>query len=159
MDKNGMKGCCPGSATQDFRAAAGEKEQDGKRQSHLRQWPVQLHLVSPRAPYFEKADLLLSADCAAYAAGDFHKDFLEGKSLAIGCPKLDDGQDIYVEKIRSLIDDAKINTLTVVIMQVPCCGGLEAIAREAAGRAERKIPLKTVVLNLQGDVLSEDWCS
>ncbi len=125
--------------------------------SQLRQWPIQLHLVSPAAPYFQGADVLLAADCTAFAVGGFHNDFLKGKSLAIACPKLDEGQEEYVEKIRDLIDEAKINTLTTVIMQVPCCRGLVALAEEAASRSSRKVPIKAVVVSLQGDVLSEDW--
>ncbi|MBI5400458.1 4Fe-4S ferredoxin [Candidatus Saganbacteria bacterium] len=148
---------CPGAAMQDFRGEQETKEETGKRQSQLRQWPLQLHLISPLAPYYQKADVLLSADCVAFTVGDFHKDFLKGKSLAIACPKLDEGQDIYVEKIKSLIDDAKINTLTVMIMQVPCCGGLVALAKEALKAAKRKIPVKAIVVSLQGDVLSEEW--
>ena len=103
--------------------------------------------------------MLLSADCVAYTVGDFHKDYLKGKSVAIACPKLDEGQEAYAEKIQSLIDDAKINTLTVITMQVPCCAGLVATARQAAQSAKRKIPIKSVVISLQGDVLSEDWVS
>ncbi len=150
---------CPGAKMVDFRKenVNGEKEYVGNRQSQLRQWPIQLHLVSPLAPYYQKADVLLSADCVAYTVGDFHKDYLKGKSIAIACPKLDDGQDIYVEKIRALIDDAKINTLTVMIMQVPCCGGLLAIAKEALALAKRKIPVKAIVVGLQGEILSEEW--
>ncbi|MBI3009216.1 MAG: 4Fe-4S ferredoxin [Candidatus Omnitrophica bacterium] len=157
---------CPGSKMQDFREKVqGSKEESGKRESQLRQWPIQLHLVSPMAPYYDKADvllsadLLLSADCVAYTAGDFHKDYLKGKSIAIACPKLDEGQDVYVEKIKSFIDDAKINTLTVMTMQVPCCAGLVAIAEQALQSAKRKIPIKSIVVSLQGDVLSEEWVS
>jgi len=145
---------------QDFRKKdEGLAEASGTRPSELRQWPIQLHLISPMAPYYQKADVLLSADCVAYAAGDFHKDYLKGKSIAIGCPKLDEGQDEYVEKIKSLIDDAKINTLTVMTMQVPCCAGLVAMAEEALKGAKRKIPIKSIVLTLQGGVLAEDWVS
>lgn len=151
---------CPGSKMQDFREKVQEsKEESGKRESQLRQWPIQLHLVSPMAPYYEKADVLLSADCVAYTVGDFHKDYLKGKSIAIACPKLDEGQDVYVEKIKSFIDDAKINTLTVMTMQVPCCAGLVAIAEQALQSAKRKIPIKSIVVSLQGDVLSEEWVS
>lgn len=132
-------------------------EQQGTRPSQLRQWPLQLHLVSPLAPYFQNADVLLAADCTAYALGDFHKDYLAGKGLAIGCPKLDEGQEIYVEKIKSLINDAKINTLTVMIMEVPCCGGLLQIAREAAAATERKVPIKAITVSIRGDILSEQW--
>lgn len=151
---------CPGSRTQDFRGKDDKtKDEAGKRQSELRQWPIQLHLVSPQAPYYQKSDVLLSADCVAYSVADFHKDYLKGKSIAIACPKLDEGQDEYVEKIKSLIDDAKINTLTVMIMQVPCCGGLVAMAQQALHSAKRKIPVKSVIVSLQGDILSEEWVS
>jgi hypothetical protein len=125
--------------------------------SQLRQWPVQLHLVSPLAPYFQGADVLLSADCVAYALGNFHSDYLKGKSLAIACPKLDAEQDIYVEKIKSLIEDAKINTLTVMIMQVPCCSGLLQVAEQAAQKANRKVPIKYLVVGMQGEILQEAW--
>ncbi|MBI4335365.1 MAG: 4Fe-4S ferredoxin [Candidatus Omnitrophica bacterium] len=150
---------CPGSSMQDFRKKEAKGDESGKRPSELKQWPIQLHLVSPMAPYYEKADVLLAADCVAYTAGDFHKDYLKGKSIAIACPKLDEGQDEYAEKIKALIEDAKINTLTVLTMQVPCCAGLVAIAQQALESSKRKIPIKSVVLTLQGDVLSEDWVS
>ena len=153
-----MMNGCPGSKMQDFRKKEETKgDESGKRESQLGQWPIQLHLVSPMAPYYQKRDVLLSADCVAYTVGDFHKDYLKGKSIAIACPKLDEGQDEYVEKIKSLIDDAKINTLTVMTMQVPCCAGLVAIARQALESAKRKIPIKSIVVSLQGDILSEDW--
>jgi len=149
---------CPGAAMQDFSDKKSEAQAPvGEVPSELRQWPVQLHLVPPNAPYFQGADLVLAADCVAYALGGFHSKFLQGKSLAIACPKLDSNQDIYSEKIKSLIDDAKINTLTVITMEVPCCHGLLALAKKAAGEASRKIPLKHVVVGIQGDVKSEDW--
>ncbi|TFG62529.1 MAG: 4Fe-4S ferredoxin [Spirochaetales bacterium] len=153
-------GGCPGSRTLVFKdrdetSAAGT----GNIQSQLRQWPVQLHLVSPGAAYFQGADVLLAADCTAFAAGGFHSEHLRGKSLAIACPKLDEGKEVYIEKIRSLIDDAKINTLTVMTMEVPCCGGLLALAMEAAGNASSKVPIKSTVLSLQGEILREDWVS
>lgn len=149
---------CPGSKTIDFSEKT-EKDADlsGKRPSQLRQWPIQMHLVSPQAPYFQGKDVLLAADCTAFALGDFHKDYLKGKSVGIACPKLDSDQEVYVEKIKSLIDDAKINTLTVVIMQVPCCFGLAQIAKDGAEKASRKIPVKQVVVGLEGNILSEEW--
>ena len=116
---------CPGSKMFDFRGKDGAQEEaTGVLESHLQQWPIQLHLVSPAAPYYQGADVLLTADCVAYALGGFHRDFLKGKSIAIACPKLDQGQDVYAEKIKSWFEDAKIDTLTVMIMQVPCCMGL-----------------------------------
>lgn len=159
MKPFGMEGC-PGSKMQDFREKdAKAKEEKGKRESQLRQWPIQLHLISPQAPYYEKQDVLLAADCVAYTVGDFHKDYLKGKSIAIACPKLDEDQDVYAEKIKSWIDDANINTLTVMTMQVPCCAGLVGIAQQALQSAKRKIPVKSIVISLQGDVLSEEWVS
>ena len=130
---------------------------EAKIKSQLRQWPVQLHLVSPSAPYYQGADLLLSADCVAYAMGNFHSEHLKGKSLAIACPKLDAEQGIYLEKIKGLIEDAKINTLTVIIMQVPCCSGLLKLAQTAAQAASRKIPIKCIVVGIQGEILQEAW--
>ena len=149
---------CPGSRTVDFREKEVQAEAPAaKVQSQLRQWPIQLHLVSPAAPYYQGADVLLTADCVAYALGNYHNDYLKGKSLAIACPKLDEGQNIYVEKIKSWFEDAKINTLTVLIMQVPCCMGLVQLAKQALESSKRKVPLKAVVVGLQGQILSEDW--
>jgi hypothetical protein len=150
---------CPGSQMLDFKAKdeKGTEEAVGKVESQLRQWPIQLHLVSPTAPYYQGADVLLTADCVAYALGDFHREFLKGKSLAIACPKLDEGQDIYRGKIQSWIEDAKINTLTVLIMQVPCCMGLSNLAQQAAQASQRKVPIKSVVVGVQGEILQEEW--
>jgi len=150
---------CPGSRMMSFNSS---NENDieptvGAIKSQLAQWPIQMHLINPAAPYYQKADVLLTADCVAYALGDFHRDYLQGKSIAIACPKLDQGQDIYLEKIKSWIDDAKINTLTVLIMQVPCCGGLLNLAQQAADTAKRKIPIKYVVVGVQGEILQEKW--
>ena len=149
---------CPGSQTMDFSEEDAQAEETGARQSQLKQWPIQLHLVSPEAPYFQEKDILLVADCVPFALADFHKDYLKGKSLAIGCPKLDSEQEIYVDKIAALIDDAKINTLTVMIMKVPCCMGLTHIAKSGSDKATRKIPIKQVVVDVAGgQILSEDW--
>ncbi|MHB9030846.1 MAG: 4Fe-4S ferredoxin [Candidatus Latescibacterota bacterium] len=151
---------CPGSRMMNFKESGDEQTTEGvKIPSQLRQWPIQLHLVSPAAPYFQGADVVLAADCVAYALGNFHQDYLKGKSLAIACPKLDEGQDIYVDKIKSLIDDAKINTLTILIMQVPCCTGLLSLAQKAARESQRKAPIKYIVVGIQGDILQEEWAS
>lgn len=149
---------CPGSKAFDFRED-GETEGGAavKVKSQLRQWPIQLHLVGPTAPYYQGADVLLVADCVAYALGSFHQDYLKGKSIAIACPKLDEGQDVYLEKIKSWFDDAKINTLTVLIMEVPCCNGLASLAQQALASAARKVPVKVIVVSLKGEILSEDW--
>ena len=152
-----MEGC-PGSMTVDFRNKDNEQEsQTVKIKSQLQQWPIQMHLVSPTAPYYQGADVLLTADCVGYALGGYHPDYLKGRSIGIACPKLDEGQEIYAQKIKSWIDDAKINTLTVMIMQVPCCMGLVNIAQEAMASSKRKVPVKAIVVGLQGDILSEEW--
>ncbi len=150
---------CPGSQTLHFEDQANKKTEGtvGKIESQLRQWPIQLHLISPLAPYYQGADVLLTADCVGYALGDFHREYLRAKSIAIACPKLDEGQDIYQEKIKGWIDDAKINTLTVLIMQVPCCMGLLNLAKEAAQASKRKVPIKYVVVGVQGEIISEEW--
>jgi hypothetical protein len=154
---DGIQGC-PGSRMMTF-----EKEKQapkdtsvGRTQSQLQQWPIQLHLIAPNAPYYQNADVLLTADCVAYALGDFHRGYLKDRSLAIACPKLDAGQDIYLDKIKAWIDDAEINSLTVLIMQVPCCTGLLNLARQAVQDAERKIALNYSVVGIQGDILQAE---
>lgn len=125
--------------------------------SELRQWPVQMHLVNPMASYFQNADLVLAADCVAYSVGSFHSKWLKGKSLAIACPKLDDGQDSYIDKLVSMIDRAKVNTITVMMMQVPCCGGLLRLVEIAMQQAERRVPVKSVIVGVEGEILQENW--
>ncbi|TNF77891.1 MAG: 4Fe-4S ferredoxin [Bacteroidetes bacterium] len=132
-------------------------DQPSDQPSELRQWPVQMHLINPGASYFRETDLVLAADCVAFSLGNFHSRWLKGKTLAIACPKLDTGMESYVEKIRALIDGAKINTLTVMMMQVPCCGGLLQMVRMAAGQTERKVPIKKVIVGVEGEILSEEW--
>jgi NAD-dependent dihydropyrimidine dehydrogenase PreA subunit len=149
---------CPGSRVMSFQPKpAPVAEAGGPRPSELRHWPIQLHLLNPAAPHLQGTDLLLAADCVPFALGDFHKDFLRGKTLAIACPKLDQGQEIYLEKLAALVDAAKINTLTVIIMQVPCCHGLLRLAQTAVAKAQRKVPIKCVVVSLQGAILQDSW--
>ena len=149
---------CPGSRTVAFTKSDDKGDiETGKRPSQLSHWPVQMHLISPVAPHYKGSDMVLAADCVAYALGDFHQDHLKGKTLAIACPKLDERQEVYGEKIKALVDDAEINTLTVMIMQVPCCNGLLALAQRAAAAAKRKIPIKSIVVGLQGEILREEW--
>jgi ferredoxin len=124
--------------------------------SELANWPVQLHLLSPMAPSFRGKDVLLSADCVAFAVGAFHQSLLAGKSLAIGCPKLDDGAEVYREKITALIDHAQIASLTVAMMEVPCCRGLLKIVQDARAKAHRTVPVKAVTIAIKdGSVLAE----
>jgi hypothetical protein len=121
-----------------------------KARSELRQWPVQLHLVPPSAPYFQQADILISADCVAYAMGSMHQDLLKGKALAIACPKLDD-TGIYVDKLAQIFSTNDIKSITVAIMEVPCCRGLDMIVREALAKSGRDIPLETQIIGIDGE--------
>jgi hypothetical protein len=100
--------------------------------------------------------VLLAADCTAFALGDFHRGQLAGRSLAIACPKLDDGRDVYVEKLTALIDDAQIRSLTVLVMEVPCCSGLLGMARMARERASRDVPIRCRTVSVRGEVIHED---
>jgi NAD-dependent dihydropyrimidine dehydrogenase PreA subunit len=156
-------GCgCAGSAPQAFAAAGGLRmaapvTAPASGDSELTQWPVQLHLINPATSYFNGADLLVAADCAAFAHGDFHRTFIKGKKLVIACPKLDNSKETYIQKIIRLIDDSKVNTISVVIMEVPCCGGLIQMVQYAAQVANRRVPVKSVTISIRGDVLEEKW--
>jgi len=125
--------------------------------SALRQWPVQMHLINPVASSFQGTDLLLAADCVPFSLGNFHSKHLAGKSLVIACPKLDQGKEIYVEKIRRLIDEARVNTITVMMMEVPCCGGLSQLVKMASAQASRKVPVKEIIVSIKGEILDESW--
>jgi len=162
----GCGGGCPGSKTIDFKIDLKKVEAsvlvtaqttESNAPSELRQWPVQLHLVNPAASYFRNADVVLAADCVAFSMGNFHSQFLKGKSLAIACPKLDTNKEVYVDKVTAMISETNINTLTVVMMEVPCCGGLMGMAQMALQRSSRKIPVKQVIVSVQGEVIKEEW--
>ncbi len=127
-------------------------------ESRLANWPIQLHLLSPRSPQLAEKDVLLSADCVAHAVPDFQEKFLAGKALAIACPKLDEGREIYRDKILAMADEAGIASLTVVMMEVPCCRGLLAIAQDALSRARRTVPLRAVIVGISdGEILDDEW--
>ena len=149
-------GGCPGSRPMSFEPAAGSV-QTVEQSSALRQWPVQGHLVNPGAGYFQGSDLLVCADCVAYSLGNFHSKYLKNKSLFIACPKLDSNLEVYRQKLVSLIDKAQVNTVTVMIMEVPCCGGLLQLVQSAAGQSLRKVPVKTIQVGVQGEILEEQW--
>jgi ferredoxin len=155
-------GGCPGAAMQEFKIDMGQLEDIDETteekpavdaRSELRQWPVQMHLVNPMAPYFRNADVVMAADCVAFAMGNFHQQFLKGKSLAIACPKLDQGKEVYVQKLTAMIDEGMIKSLHVVVMEVPCCSGLVHIAQLAMDAAERNVPFTKTVVGIQGYVV------
>jgi len=126
-------------------------EEAGARQSRLGQWPVQLHLVPTSAPYFQDADLLIAADCVPFAYADFHKDFLAGKALVIGCPKLDDNS-FYLQKLTELFRVSSIRSITVVKMEVPCCGGIVMAARQALAASGKEIPFHEITVTVSGEI-------
>lgn len=146
---------CPGSREIVFNRT--DIQNNVEAESQLQQWPVQLHLLNPQASYFKNADLLLAADCTAFSYGNFHNRFMKNHVLAIACPKLDTKKENYVEKLTSMINDSNINTITVVIMEVPCCGGLVQLVQQAVTNANRKVPVKRIVIGIKGDIISEDW--
>ncbi len=149
---------CPGSASRVFtKPETFAESQATENQSALSHWPVQMHLINPNASHFKGSDLVFAADCASFAAGNFHQKFLRGKTLTIACPKLDSDKDAYVEKLIRLVDDALINTITVVRMEVPCCGGLEQMVKIALSQSKRKVPVKVIMLSVQGTIISDEW--
>ena len=143
-------GGCPGSRAQAIRRAAVQAEA-APAVSELSQWPVQIKLVPVRAPYFDGADLLIAADCTAYAYGDFHREFIRGRITLIGCPKLDEGD--YTEKLTEIIRQNDIRSVTVVRMQVPCCGGLERAAVNALKASGKFIPWQIRVVSTDGRIV------
>lgn len=142
---------CPGMMAQKLREKGQTTDSAVQVPSQLSQWPVQLKLVSPSAPYFANADLLLVADCVPFAMGDFHNRFLKGNSIAVGCPKLDDAE-FYIEKLAAILKANKLNSLTVIHMEVPCCSGLTHIARQAISKNKIEMSFEDVIIDLQGNV-------
>jgi len=123
--------------------------------SELTQWPVQLHLISPVAPYFKGADLLVAADCTAFTRGSFHADLLKGRKLVVACPKLDDVSP-YVDKLAELIRVNEPSSITLALMTVPCCGGLKRILERAIQLSGRDLQVRTVMIGLNGEIVSQD---
>jgi Pyruvate/2-oxoacid:ferredoxin oxidoreductase delta subunit len=136
------------------RDTEGGETAGGPARSELSQWPIQLHLISPAAPYFHGADLLVAADCTAFALGSFHSDLLKGRKMVIACPKLDDTSP-YVDKLATLIRDAGLQSVTVAIMTVPCCTGLEKMVERAVADSGVDIPMRTVVIGIDGQTAGE----
>ena len=145
---------CPGHQLRRFERAEEESNDEAKSEhrsvSRLGQWPCQIKLVPVNAPYFNGAKLLIAADCTAYAYANMHEDFMKGKITLIGCPKLDDTD--YSEKLTEIIATNDIKSVTVVRMEVPCCGGLEAAAKKALQASGKSIPWQVVTLSLDGKI-------
>ena len=144
-------GGCPSARIMNIERPAQENSAPaGPASSRLAQWPIQLHLVPPSAPFLQEADVLLAADCAPFAYANFHEELLKGKALLIACPKLDDTAP-YLDKLTAMITHSRVRSLTVAHMEVPCCTGLVHLARQAIARSGREIPLETVCIGIRGD--------
>jgi len=139
---------CPGTAAQSFVPAA-EQGRTGQP-SALGQWPVQLTLVPPNAPYLQGADLLVTADCVPVAYADYHADLLAGKAVVVACPKLDDAQ-AHADKLAAILAASDIRSLTVAIMEVPCCGGLVRLVQRALEQSGKDIPVEIVTIGVRGE--------
>lgn len=133
-------------------ALAGASADAGRAPSQLTQWPVQLHLISPQAPYFENADLLIAADCTAFARGSFHADLLSGRKMVIACPKLDDTGP-YLDKLTELFANSRPKSITVALMTVPCCGGLQRLVEHAVELSGVGLPVHTAIIGLDGEIV------
>ncbi len=143
---------CPSAQVMSWRPRTPETKPRGPISSQLRQWPIQLHLVPPAAPYFKKTDLLIVADCVPFTYANFHEDFLQGKAISVGCPKLDD-IDAYIEKITQILNVAEPKSITVIHLEVPCCFGLQHIVKEAIKKSGKKIPYRKIVISIKGEAL------
>ena len=143
---------CPGSQARAIVRPAGDAAGTAPVSSQLSQWPVQIKLVPVKAPYFDGADLLVAADCTAYAYGNFHNEFIRNRVTLIGCPKLDEGD--YSEKLTQIIAGNNIRSLTIVRMEVPCCGGIEQAARRALQASGKFIPWRVVTVSTDGRLLN-----
>lgn len=147
---------CPGTMARQTRprSAAAAADAGGPAESELTHWPVQLRLVPPDAAFLQDADLLIVADCVPFALADFHRRFLRGKCVVIGCPKLDDAP-YYANKLAGLLRTSRVRSLKVIHMEVPCCGGLVRIARAALAESGRDIPFSEVTIGVTGEVVEE----
>ena len=145
-----MSGGCPGSRMRQMKRET-TAPTENKMESQLQQWPVQIKLVPTQAPYFEGAKLLIAADCTAYAYANFHQDFIRGKVVLVCCPKLDSVD--YSEKLEEIIQSNNISSMTVVRMEVPCCGGLEMAAKKALQNSGKFIPWQVVTISVDGKIL------
>ena len=153
MKKVHAPGGCPGTKSRSIERKTDLKvpQRGGSLPSQLRQWPVQIKLVPAKAPYFENANLLIAADCTAYAYANFHEEFIRNRITLVGCPKLDEGD--YAEKLTEIIKNNDIKSVTIVRMEVPCCGGLESAAKRALQASGKFIPWQVVTISTDGKIL------
>ena len=166
MKNKAQKACgplpcgCPGTAVRDLREVTSktttkEESSKGATTSALTNWPIQLMLVPVNAPYLKEANLLIAADCAAAASYNFHESFVKGNTLLMGCPKLDDAGH-YAEKLAQIIEINTPSQMHVIIMEVPCCGGLKVLVEKAIQDAKKSLTLRVTKLNIHGEILEDD---
>ncbi|MFA7288684.1 MAG: 4Fe-4S binding protein [Melioribacteraceae bacterium] len=134
---------------------AGTNSEPARIETELTHWPIQLHLINPAAGHFQNSDLLLAADCCGFSYPNFHTDFLKEKTLAIACPKLDTNKQVYLDKLIAMIDSSNIRSITTLVMQVPCCNGLVKLAQQAVEFANREIPVRVIVIGIDGGILND----
>jgi len=148
-------GQCPGSATQSFPHSGSSHPAPpvSQQNSQLSQWPVQLKLLNPSASYFDKADLLICADCVPFAYANFHERFVKGRIVITFCPKLDQTIEQYIRKLASIVEIHEINSITIVRMELPCCGGIEIIVQRALELAGKSKMVKVSIISIQGEIL------
>lgn len=145
---------CPGMKVMDFRDKKPFVSREaGNRPSALSQWPVQLKLLNPNAPYFKEADLVIAADCVPFSYPNFHSRFLEGKILIVFCPKLDNAFNEYIDKLAEILKINNIKSITVARMEVPCCGGTTNIVQEALKKSGKNIILKEYTISIKGEII------
>ena len=149
---------CPSAKLQSFAPTACQKANQPAAlepsASALSHWPVQIRLVPPHAPFLKNADLLVAADCTPMAYPDFHEGLLKGKVVLMGCPKFDDVQE-YIDRFAGIFSEAEIASITTVVMEVPCCSGLPHIIKKGMEKAQKSIPMQTVVISTRGQILEE----
>ncbi len=145
---------CPGAAAQSIarRPDADNTKQNATEESELRQWPIQLKLLNPSNPYFDNADLLISADCVPFTYAGFHQRFLKGKILIMFCPKLDTDIDGYISKLADILSLHTINSITALHMEVPCCSGVTYVLSQALEKSGKKIPVSEETITIQGSI-------
>ncbi|MFC1868384.1 ATP-binding protein, partial [Thermodesulfobacteriota bacterium] len=159
-EKAAMACGCPSAQIQSFMPSASRQDADkpvvhGDEVSELSHWPVQIRLVPPHAPFLKGADLLVVADCTPIAYPNFHRDFLKGKAVMVGCPKFDDSHE-YIKKFADIFRTADIKSVTIVVMDVPCCQGLPGIVEKGMELAGKKIPMEKVIISSRGDIIGRE---
>ncbi|MGZ4885673.1 MAG: ATP-binding protein [Halobacteriota archaeon] len=153
-EESGASGC-PGSMTIDLHRLDERPHKQMLSTSELGNWPIQLQLLNPNAPYLKNSDLLLAADCAPFAYANFHQRLIQGKVLIIFCPKLDQTIEEYVDKLSEIFEKQDVKSITIVHMEVPCCSGIENIVKKALHNAQKNIVMKDITISINGEIIQD----